>query len=505
MKEKFLNYLSLLSVLGIVFSACTREEPVMDWKYVHETRYFIEEARMFFENLIVEADENGTLDLKSGLNPGKITPNWEEPYLYSNANYDYVLIDFVADYYYNVRETVIKDGEVVYRTFPVYQYLLVRKNKSDGDMGAAYVTLTPNRLYHIKHRKNVPDNFFRKENRGDYTGLLFFNDVITMALMTAEKYRDGSVVSGAYYEKAESLEEFVSRVEEYTVNYTYLRYKDIFTRSNGESGTSEPDNNNNGGDKNPPAPGFDSGNGTEENPIPVPPAEVTPPGSGGNGWSGSEYPFGGKDPDEWTGWSGGGGGSDTGNQTKDPKLLETCPDALKAIVSKLIEAFGDDLKVIKTKTSIIYTSVLLDNSNAYVGAGLLYDDLLFNSLVDVPLHLYDKLSALQQMLTLGHEFLHLALFEISRNAGSGTKLATSDLELLQALNGDGINDGHHKYLTTPERMDEYEKKLRKAFPGQSEEFYKYGKWTGLTQTEGYRNLSTSEKNNIHNYLYNNGL
>jgi len=320
--KKLLNYLSLLSVLGILLYACTREEPVMDWKYVHETKYLVQEAKEFFENLIIDADENGTLDLKSGLALGEITPQWDNAYLYSDSKYDYVLIDFIADFYYNVRETVIKDGETVYRTFPAYQHLLIRKNKTTGDMGAAYTTLIPNRLYHIKHRKNVPDNFFKKENRGNYKGLLFFYDVVTMQLLTAEKYDNGTRISGVYYHQCSSFEDFASQVQEYLVNYAFLRYTDILTRSDGESGSSGSENNNNNNNNNDnnnggdnggdlPPPGYESGLGTEENPIPVPPAIVTP--GGGEGWNGSEDPFAGNEPDEDTGGLPIGG---TGNSGK---------------------------------------------------------------------------------------------------------------------------------------------------------------------------------------------
>jgi len=313
--KKLLKFLTLLIGAGTLIFSCTREEPVMDWKYVHETEYFVRQAREFFENLIIEADEKGTLDLKSGLAPGEITPAWDNAYLYSDSKYDYALVDFIADYYYNVRETVIKDGEVVYRTFPVYQHLLVRKDKTSGDMGAAYVTLTPNRLYNIKHRKNVSDNFFKKENRGDYKGLLFFYDVVTMQLLTAEKYEDGARVSGVYYNECSSFEEFATAVLEYLKNYIYLRYSDIMTRNDGESSSGSGDNGNNngnnnggdnGGDENLPPPGYDSGIGTEENPIPVPPAGVTPPG--GDGWNGSEDPFKEPDPGEDTGGLPIGGG-----------------------------------------------------------------------------------------------------------------------------------------------------------------------------------------------------
>lgn len=37
-----------------------------------------------------------------------------------------------------------------------------------------------------------------------------------------------------------------------------------------------------------------------------------------------------------------------------------------------------------------------------------------------------------------------------------------------------INDGHHEYIGS--HVDKMEERLQSAFPGQSEDFYKYGKW-----------------------------
>ena len=46
--------------------------------------------------------------------------------------------------------------------------------------------------------------------------------------------------------------------------------------------------------------------------------------------------------------------------------------------------------------------------------------------------------------------------------------------------------GHHEYMGS--HVDKMEERLRSAFPGQSEDFYKYGKWGGgATSSDAFLN------------------
>ena len=67
-----------------------------------------------------------------------------------------------------------------------------------------------------------------------------------------------------------------------------------------------------------------------------------------------------------------------------------------------------------------------------------------------------------------------------------------------------INDGHHEYIGS--HVDKMEERLQSAFPGQSEDFYKYGKWGGgATSSDAFENLTQSEKEKINEYLIKNNL
>ncbi|MFR5660792.1 MAG: hypothetical protein ACLUDU_23440, partial [Butyricimonas faecihominis] len=52
----------------------------------------------------------------------------------------------------------------------------------------------------------------------------------------------------------------------------------------------------------------------------------------------------------------------------------------------------------------------------------------------------------------------------------------------------------------------YEQFLRSAFPAETEDFYKYGKWGGgVEKSEEFNNLSSDEKGKINKYLHDNNL
>ena len=53
---------------------------------------------------------------------------------------------------------------------------------------------------------------------------------------------------------------------------------------------------------------------------------------------------------------------------------------------------------------------------------------------------------------------------------------------------------------------EMESMLRKAFPGQSEDFYRYGRWGGgAVDSDAFKNLTQAERDAIRKYLKEIGL
>ncbi|MCC8088624.1 MAG: hypothetical protein LIO79_05095 [Rikenellaceae bacterium] len=228
--------------MGVLLFSCTKEEPLIDWKYVHNQEDLMTDSKAFFLNLIIDADTRGILNLESSLTPGEITPLWENAFISSSDDYDFVFVPFDADYYYVVREQVTqKSGEIVYRSYVVRQILCIRQDKITGEMRAVYLTLTPTRAYHMKHRSNVTDNFLKNPNHGGYSGLVFYYDVVTMKLLTTSKYKDGIAEAHITAHNIGDKAEYFTILNSYVKNYTYFRKIYIATRQDGETDTSGND------------------------------------------------------------------------------------------------------------------------------------------------------------------------------------------------------------------------------------------------------------------------
>lgn len=115
------------------------------------------------------------------------------------------------------------------------------------------------------------------------------------------------------------------------------------------------------------------------------------------------------------------------------------------------------------------------------------------------------LNELQLKIVMAHEYMHLILYEISRKAGSATALATQNKELYDLIESKkDAQQAHHEYMS--KHVNEAEKNLRDAFPGESEDFYKYGKWGGgATLSGAFNKLPQNEQKQINIYLSNNKL
>ncbi len=90
------------------------------------------------------------------------------------------------------------------------------------------------------------------------------------------------------------------------------------------------------------------------------------------------------------------------------------------------------------------------------------------------------------------EFRHLALDEICREAGSLNNLKNINPDLYGDMLFFRNDEGQHKYMG--ETLDQTEQMLRDAFPGESKEFYKYGKWAGgAWDTPEFNHLVSDEE------------
>jgi len=170
-------------------------------------------------------------------------------------------------------------------------------------------------------------------------------------------------------------------------------------------------------------------------------------------------------------------------------LEANLPEQLKTLTNKFSIRINDGFDTSLSQYGYILPSVT--NSLTTI---------LFNSNVSYEIYLPEGLTEVQQKHILAHEYMHLYLFDISRTAGSNSALMNKNLELFSYLNTyNNLNTAHHEYMGS--HIDDVEWLLRDAFPNESNDFYRYGKWAcGAFDSEAFESLSQTEKNAIINYL-----
>ena len=184
-------------------------------------------------------------------------------------------------------------------------------------------------------------------------------------------------------------------------------------------------------------------------------------------------------------------------------------EAVNQKAQVIIQNLGNQIGTVKVGLSV---SVGTPQGSPFGGFSFSTRD-IFEKTQNYTITIAPGLSDVQQNLVLAHEFMHLKLLQISQDAGSPSELGRSNPELYGIINmfyadKDNnlywLNDAHHFYMG--QHVEEMEQLLRDAFPGQSEEFYEYGKWGGgALNSDAFEKLSEEERGRVEEYLTQIGL
>lgn len=151
----------------------------------------IPQAREFYENVISEAAENGTLIQNRNMSPGEVTPRWHEAYLKQDTQYEYVYVPIHAERNYIRQVEMKKNGHK--KTYNVYisQTLCVRKDR-EGKYSAAYITMMPSLSHYRRNKNQFTEKVIKSETLyGDFSGYVAYNNIATSGLMVIDKVEKG--------------------------------------------------------------------------------------------------------------------------------------------------------------------------------------------------------------------------------------------------------------------------------------------------------------------------
>ena len=459
----------------------------------------VEEARQYFES------EYGTLSVTKTVNgearvpwlmPGDITPMWEKAVESWKGNTASVDVEVIPTYRYKAVRSEFRNGKAEAYSVDVYQKLVVVKKHDDetGEdrMGQYILTLIPDKGYDRSHRGNVAERFINTGDKGSYSGLVvYFCGGLPMRIAWYENGKETGWISAFTAGDTNELLYRVSIIIRELSDIKFLRCLAVRTKY-GEDIWDDWD---------------DPWSGDEDYGGQLPPAIVYPednPFPGNDDWyeppETDSYEEGGMSEGDWdSGWM--LPDDSSGAVIEEPEVSPE-QERINNIASTLESKISSTIENIKDKVTF---RIGTPNQNTLTSSTMTMND-VFDKTTDLTFYIQPGLDETQQKLVLAHEYMHLQLLEISRNAGSLGALGRENPELMTAINTNGqdVNAGHHEYMGS--HIDELETMLREAFPGESDEFYEYGKWGGgAFDSDAFDELPLSEQYKIIQYLQNNGL
>lgn len=473
----------------------------------------------------------------NNLNPGPITPNWDDAVMSTNQVNSFVNVPVNVTNNYLVKSPYNEDW------VPVSQKLVVIQEDATRRRNIYLLNLIPEGEFAVTHKGDISGSCQAEEMPGNFTGLAVYTKLQGGLPVYVSSYREGYLEEAVFLlDEGYTLDENVERINTLLKGYSLQACSLSLSRSESDGGGGGGDPG--GGDNwqfTTNGPSFvqdgwtcwnytDSkgdhyivadmnGDGRPDTVLEGSANADGDHGDHGDHGDGGTDPFDPKIPDPpiidtgeiSPGGSGGsshGGGSSPGTETKNGPKIDTTgmSKTLQSQINSIIKALkkiGLSDKVLNHLTVRIGLCPLrigattdLDGSKADVLFG---DKPLLMTLEKDPVMGHEMYK-----LVIFHEFYHMFLFGISRDAGSAANLSGINQTLLSFLNTTNINAAHHEYMGYDNAR--YEQVLREAFPGKTEAFYKYGKWGGgMIESEAFRNLSSQEQDKIKNYIENNKL
>lgn len=420
--------------------------------------FSIDEARTWFEDGNgMSCDEN---KCDSTFMPtGDFTPCWDKAVVSENRVKASVDVPILADYCYECIISSFTEGRAIAKKVKAEQRLLVVKDIATDEINQLVLMLIPDYDYYKYHKTGTYTEFCSSSSKGKYSGIAIY--IHDGKVLRVNRYYSGTKIAGIYLPsgREETMIENINKAKAVIGAIKFLR------------GRVSPRTKYYGGE-------LDGAIVDDWWTPPVfpdwpdePPIDPDPE---------PEIPF-----------------IDETQYPNNPQ--EPTESAEKIIQNKLANVLGNKIANILKRTKIEVTSILPIDKKAITYAKL------FDKTDKVRVYIYYDLTAKQRQLVMAHEFMHLSLFQIAQEAGSSKELGLKNSELLVDFNlhtSDGTTDvdsAHHNYMAN--HVEEMETLLRNAFPGESEEFYEYGKWGGgLVNCEAFMGLSKDEQIIILEYL-----
>lgn len=514
MKKLLLIFIGVLLLWG-----CTplEFEPRLDSPDSRE--FTLAEAKEFFEeNYVSLQTKSSGKDYRSRLSPGDFTPKWNTAsYSESDSRSSYDVPILSGRKLTAVRATY-RGGRAYASKVRVYQKLLVVKRKDNEKMGSYILTLIPE----VGHDSgsSVLSDFRYCGAKGGFTGLAVYTRPVTHSLVRVEKYSGGQRKTSVFVPKGDGTARERAKAAVRLLSGVRLSASVRLSTKSGEDWWDYDDTDYDpwyddgfedlGGGIYEDSDGnlyWDSdGDGTPDSML-IEPSVCTPDDEDNEEEEDDDWPPKDDDDDEEEDYDYYYDDSDyyddwpVQENPKPDDNKDKYDEKIKKVAGVVVDKFGERLSDIKDRMTIREGFVYPGN----LAQSVYRIDQVFDKTATYVIVVSPFLDDLQMKLVVFHEMEHMMYFQLTQLLGrENFAVEYKDLMFILNTSNNDVNAAHHEFMGI--QIDEIEKLMRETFPGESEEFYRYGKWGGgAYNSSAFDKLSDDEQQNIFNYLETIGL
>lgn len=515
------------------------DEPLRSGQLTVEKAYDLFKEYAYNTGVSTRSIEAGSQ--KDNLDPGIVTPAWENAALSATRVNSFVNVPIVTTNHYQVKSPYNKDW------VNVAQKLVVVQEDATQRYNIYLLNIIPEGQFAVEHRNGIADLCQGGQRSDDFSGLIVYTKMQGGLPVYVASYNGGELKKEVFlFDERFSFKENLDRINSLLSGYSLRTSNMLLTRASfSESGGSEEESGGGAGGSSGggsggssgDGPGGGSGGSSEGNwqfhtegdsfqqdgftcwhssdgkgnhyivadlngdgkPDTILDSDGKVPGGSGN--PGGGIPGGDIKPETGGNSSSEGGGAVAGLKIDPTGMSKEIQEQI-ANVMRVLKGMGFSDKVLN-KLSIRMGFPPVGMNACVTTSGSIMNILFGDTPFIMTLAKDSQTPADIYKLVVAHEFYHLFLYGITRDAGNMTNLYNIDPKLHFLINTD-TSIAHHKYMGYDNAR--YEQFLSNAFPGEEEKFYKYGKWGGgATDADEFNHLSPEEREKIKDYLKKNNL
>lgn len=268
-------YLALL--LPFLLGGCSSEPSIEQSQTQESASFTIDEAKTFFEDIILSNANSEIESCKNVFAPGEFTPLWNNAICSTEGGYYCIQVPINTQYRFRAIRSEFKNCNAQAYGVDAEQRLILLKSRATNSLSMLIVTLIPDRDYADSNKDRTTGRTLSGRDRERFEGLVLGHSVIRGRLFSVEKYEAGFRKKRVcFYNGHEICTEKTLAANEMLKNMLVFKCANAKTRSDGESTC--PICNGNSSHCSACAGGGPSVPGPDENPE-----EENGSGSGGGG------------------------------------------------------------------------------------------------------------------------------------------------------------------------------------------------------------------------------